>query len=292
MKGIGYGMVVVSAYVCIYFAVLIAYVLFYLIHSFSAKLPFSHCDNAWNTKNCTVRDGSANVVQANLSFLNETLRFNATSSNAAFAAAAQSTSSEEFFYGHVLRMSGGIEEFGLPDWRLSLLLLLTWAMTLFGLIKGVQSLGKVSYFTASFPYLIIAILVVRGCTLDGAAEGILFYVTPRWEKLLEPSVWADAATQIFYSLGVCMGSLIAMSSYNRFDNDCLKNAVTVAVVNCGTSFFAGFAIFSVIGFMSKKARLNVEDTLEAGPGLTFVVYPEGLSKMPLAPLWSVLFYLM
>ena len=93
MKGIGYGMVVVSAYVCIYFAVLIAYVLFYLIHSFSAKLPFSHCDNAWNTKNCTVRDGSANVVQANLSFLNETLRFNATSSNAAFAAAAQSTSS-------------------------------------------------------------------------------------------------------------------------------------------------------------------------------------------------------
>ena len=155
-----------------------------------------------------------------------------------------------------------------------------------------KSLGKISYFTAMFPYIIITALIVRGCTLDGAADGLRFYLTPRWTKLLEPNVWADAAIQIFYSLGVCAGSLIAMSSYNRFDNNCLKNAFVVAFVNCGTSVFGGFAIFSVIGFMSKRADLKVEDVLEAGPGLTFVVYPEGLSKMPLAPMWSVLFYLM
>ena len=71
-----------------------------------------------------------------------------------------------------------------------------------------------------------------------------------------------------------------------------QNAFVVAFINCGTSVFGGFAIFSVIGFMSKQARLNVEDVLKAGPGLAFVVYPEGLSKMPLAPMWSVFFYLM
>ena len=275
MKGIGYGMVVVSAYICVYFAVLIVYVLFYLFHSFTARLPFAHCGNAWNTDACAVRDGSSVLV-------NET-----TTSNSSFT-----TPSEEFFYRNVLHMSEAIEDFGLPDWRLVLLLFACWTMTLIGLIKGVQSLGKVSYFTASFPYVIILALVVRGCTLDGAKEGVLFYLTPRWEKLLEANVWADAAIQIFYSLGVCMGSLIAMSSYNRFDNNCLKNAFTVAFINCGTSVFGGFAIFSVIGFMSKQAHLSVEDVLEAGPGLTFVVYPEGLSKMPLAPFWSVLFYLM
>merc|ERR1719414_782510 len=141
MKGIGYGMVVVSAYICVYFAVLIVYVLFYLFHSFTARLPFAHCGNAWNTVACAVRDGSSVLV-------NET-----TTSNSSFT-----TPSEEFFYRNVLHMSEAIEDFGLPDWRLVLLLFACWTMTLIGLIKGVQSLGKVSYFTASFPYVIILAL--------------------------------------------------------------------------------------------------------------------------------------
>jgi SNF family Na+-dependent transporter len=191
-----------------------------------------------------------------------------------------------------ITISDGIEDLGLPEWRLTLLLLLCWTLTCLGLIKGVQSLGKVSYFTSVFPYILITTLVIRGSMLEGAKDGILFYITPRWEKLREPGVWADAAIQIFYSLGPCMGTLITMSSFNKFKNNCLRNAITVALINCSTSIYGGFAIFSVVGFMAKQAGAPIEKVAQAGPGLAFVVYPEGLAMMPVAPLWSVLFFFM
>ena len=49
-----------------------------------------------------------------------------------------------------------------------------------------------------------------------------------------------------------MGTLITMSSFNKFKNNCLKNALTVALINCCTSVYGGFAIFSVLGFMAKE----------------------------------------
>ncbi len=65
-------------------------------------------------------------------------------------------------------------------------------------------------------------LLVKGATLDGAKKGILYYIEPEWDRLLEIDVWADAATQIFFSLSICTGGVITLSSYNPFHNNCLK----------------------------------------------------------------------
>ena len=48
---------------------------------------------------------------------------------------------------------------------------------------------QVVYFTATFPYVVLTILLVRGVTLDGAVDGIIFYLEPKLERLLESQVF-------------------------------------------------------------------------------------------------------
>ena len=77
---------------------------------------------------------------------------------------------------------------GSPDWALPLCLLLAWIIICAILIRGVTSSGKVAYFTALFPYFVLVILLGRGASLQGAADGILYFITPKWEKLLDIKV--------------------------------------------------------------------------------------------------------
>jgi len=105
-------------------------------------------------------------------------------------------------------------------------------------------------------------------------------------------VWVAAAGQIFFSLSVAGGGLITLSSYNNFNNNILRDTLVVCIGNCATSFVAGFAIFSVLGFMAKQIGLNVQDVATSGTGLAFVAYPDLVTKLPLPTLWAILFFLM
>nr|CAD7423107.1 unnamed protein product [Timema monikensis] len=151
---------------------------------------------------------------------------------------------------------------------------------------------EVVYFTALFPYVVLVILFVRGVTLPGASNGILFYLTPDWKQLFKAQVWGDAAVQIFFALSPAWGGLITLSSYNKFSNNCYRDSLIVAVSNILTSFFAGLVIFSVIGFLAHELGVQVDHVVDQGAGLAFIVYPEVVTRLPCSPLWSLLFFVM
>ena len=68
----------------------------------------------------------------------------------------------------------------------------------------------------------MVVLLIRGVTLEGASKGLKFYLKPDFSKLLDANVWAQAATQICYSLGIGFGSLITFGSFNKFENNCIR----------------------------------------------------------------------
>lgn len=76
---------------------------------------------------------------------------------------------------------------------------------------------------------------------------ICFY-HQQWERLLDPLVWLDAATQIFFSLGLAFGTMVAYASYNSIHENTLRDAIKISVANCMTSLFAGVVVFSILGF--------------------------------------------
>jgi solute carrier family 6 amino acid/orphan transporter-like 15/16/17/18/20 len=74
----------------------------------------------------------------------------------------------------------------------------------------------------------------------------------------DAKLWVDASSQIFFSLSVCYGGIIAFSSYNPVNQNLLRDSGIVASVNSGTSILATLVIFALLG---NRAWLGYEKCL-------------------------------
>ncbi|KAG6457828.1 hypothetical protein O3G_MSEX010500 [Manduca sexta] len=142
--------------------------------------------------------------------------------------------------------------------------------------------GPLSHFTPASEFFHRAVLEMQH------SEGLNDLGFPKWQL----AVWVDAAVQIFYSVGAGFGVHLSYASYNTFHNNCYRDCLVTTLVNCFTSFFSGFVIFTYLGFMSYKQGVPISSVATEGPGLVFQVYPEAVATLPGASLWAMLFFFM
>lgn len=107
---------------------------------------------------------------------------------------------------------------------------------------------QAAFVTATFPYVMLLVLLVRGVTLPGALDGIIYYLYPDLSRLTDPQVrrpyfpaqrphpcwdspstcppprqvWMDAGTQVFFSYAIGLGFLTSLGSYNTYHNNCYR----------------------------------------------------------------------
>ncbi|KAG1679899.1 Sodium- and chloride-dependent glycine transporter 2 [Nymphon striatum] len=278
--------------------VLVGFPLFYMelcLGQFSGKGPVKVWAVVPVMRGCysTVDDTFCKNINENFSYVDNTCINRSSPEYLSLTNNTKHTTpGEDYFKNNVLQLSPDMYHMNGISWQLSLCLLLSWIVIYLCMIKGTKSFGKVSYFTAIFPYIILTILLVKGATLPGSSKGVLFYVIPDFSKLTEIRVWFDAASQVFYSLGCGVGCLITFASFNEFNKPNKVDALVTAIVNSLTSLYAGFAIFSILGFLADDAQVDVKDVATDGSGLVFMAYPQALSRMPLSPVWAVMFFIM
>ncbi|KAG7270703.1 hypothetical protein CRUP_005370 [Coryphaenoides rupestris] len=225
LQGIGYASCVVCFYVALYYNVIIAWSLFYMGNSFQYPLPWEQCpiDTATNT---TVKE------------------------------CAGSSPTSYFWFRKALDITDSIDQSGEFNPIMTGCLLAAWAIVALAMIKGIKSSARVMYFSSIFPYVVLFIFLVRGLMLDGAMEGITYMFYPKLEIWGEVQVWRQAATQVFFALGLGYGSVIAYSSYNPVDNNCHRDALMVSGINFLTSVLASLVVFVVLGFRAKSITLG------------------------------------
>jgi hypothetical protein len=95
-------------------------------------------------------------------------------------------------------------------WNLVLPLAITWVTMYFCIFRGVRLVGKIVWLTVPLPWLMLAILTVRGLTLEGSMQGLAYYLDPVWSELTKPVTWRYAIGQVFFSLSLAYGIMVAL----------------------------------------------------------------------------------
>ena len=153
----------------------------------------------------------------------------------------------------------------------------------FSLQKGLERVSKVM-MTALL--LIMVVLAVYSCTMDGASEGLKFYLLPRWDSFLDAgivNVLVAAMNQAFFTLSLGIGNMAIFGSYLGKDRSLLGEAVNVGVLDTFVAFTAGLIIFPACFAHGVQP--------DSGPGLVFMTLPNIFNSLPGGQIWGSLFFL-
>jgi len=197
-----------------------------------------------------------------------------------------------FFFKDFLMVSES--PFSIKDLRTPIVLglivvwFLNWLIVFRGVQKGLERANKIFM---PLLFLLIAIVVFWSLRLPGAKIGLAAYLKPNWEQLGNIKVWMDAFGQIFFTLSLAFGIMVAYASYLPRKSQIVRDSVLIGTINCLFSVFAGLGVFAVLGYMVHSTSMPMESVVKEAIGLAFVVFPKAISLLPVfSQLFGALFF--
>jgi neurotransmitter:Na+ symporter, NSS family len=197
-----------------------------------------------------------------------------------------------FFFNVFLAQSSGPFEIGNIRTSIVFSLLGVWLLNWLIIFKGVQKgLERANKIFMPLLFILTAIIVAWGVQLPGAKAGISVYLTPDFSKLKDIYVWRDAFSQIFFTLSLGFGIMIAYASYLPRKSAIVRDSLIISGVNCLFSLFAGFGVFAVLGYMAQATGKPISEVVTQSIGLAFVAFPQAISLLPaFSKLFGILFF--
>lgn len=200
-----------------------------------------------------------------------------------------------FFFMEFLQAPSGDKVWDVSGFRwtiagaVAVIWLVNWLIVYGGVQKGIERAAKVM-----MPLLFAITLVIIGWALflPGAEKGVKHYITPDFAKITDLKVWIAAYGQIFFSLSLGFGIMIAYSSYLSREANIFKNSLIVGFSNSFYEVCAGFGVFGILGYMATQQGQEINDVVSSGIGLAFVAYPKAISLLPFGRLFGFLFFLL
>jgi len=201
-------------------------------------------------------------------------------------------SPNNFFFQKFLMMSKGPFDIGQLRTPIVFSLLLVWFLNWFIVFRGIQKgLERASKVFMPLLFLLSAIIVFWAINLPGAKEGIAVYLKPDFSRLCDMKVWMDAFSQIFFTLSLGFGIMIAYASYLPKKSEIVKDSLAISGLNCAFSLFIGFGVFAVLGYMANATGQSIDKVVTESIGLTFVAFPKAISLLPaFSKIFGILFF--
>ncbi|KAH3775173.1 creatine transporter-like [Dreissena polymorpha] len=273
-KGIGYTLLAINIVNNVYYNVLRAWILEYFVQTFKSELPWASCGHSWNQDGC---------IPSNGRFNNATIQQTANGS--------QMTSAEQFWQYNVLQLSPGLGHIDGILWNFVLYVFIWRTLVAICMVKGIKSIEKVMYVTVFLPIILMLGIWARALMLKGSVQGMLYYITPTFDRITDIQVWIEAAMMATYTLGPGWGTIPMIASENSFHGNTIKYSILATLCDFLSAVFNGLICFSILGVMAHDSGLDLENTVTSGLSLGFTVYPTAFTYFPLPQLWSAIFFI-
>lgn len=172
-----------------------------------------------------------------------------------------------------------------------LALLAAWVAIYYCIRNGAGSVGKIVKYTVFLPILFLLFMAVKGCTMDGAMEGLHKFFVPDVSAFRDPSLWIDAVGQVFYSLSIMMAVMFAYGSYLDEKANVAVDSIIITASDALVSILSGIVMFSTMGGVGMLDSIS-----DSGIATAFLIYPQAIVNLTdigwFNALFGVIFYLM